>query len=237
MTKDILVLAGTAASIGFIHTLTGPDHYLPFIAMAKARKWSLLRTTVITLLCGIGHVLSSVVLGFVGIFLGTVVLKLESVEAFRGDLAGWFLIAFGLVYSVWGVRRALRGKPHQHLHLHEDSGHHSHNHDHTSEHAHVHDSKRGPSLTPWVLFTIFVFGPCEPLIPLIMSPAAESSVAGVVVVALVFGVVTIGTMLASVFAGVYGLSWVSWSRAERWSHAMAGGTIFLCGASIKFLGL
>jgi hypothetical protein len=70
-----------------------------------------------------------------------------------------------------------------------------------------------------------------------MYPAAESSMAGVVAVTLVFGTVTIGTMLASVFAGIYGLSWLSWSKVDRWSHAMAGATILLCGGSIKFLGL
>ena len=40
MSPDISILLVTAASIGFIHTLTGPDHYLPFIVMSKARKWT-----------------------------------------------------------------------------------------------------------------------------------------------------------------------------------------------------
>lgn len=237
MTNDILVLASTAAGLGFIHTLTGPDHYLPFIAMAKARQWSLPKTALVTFLCGLGHVLSSVLLGFAGIFLGVVVFKLESIEQFRGDLAGWFLIAFGLVYGLWGVRRAWRSRPHRHVHDHGDEESHVHTHSHVQAHAHVHVSAGSPSITPWVLFTIFVFGPCEPLIPLIMYPAAESSMVGVVLVTAVFGTVTIGTMLATVFAGVYGLSWVPWSRAERWSHALAGMTILLCGGSIKFLGL
>ncbi len=58
MLNETAILAGTAASIGFFHTILGPDHYLPFIVLAKSRQWSSLKTAIITLLCGIGHILS-----------------------------------------------------------------------------------------------------------------------------------------------------------------------------------
>lgn len=98
MPEEYAVLIVIAASIGFLHTLLGPDHYLPFIVMARARQWSLLKTAWITFMCGLGHVASSVLLGIVGIALGIAVSKLEGIESFRGDLAVWALIAFGLVY-------------------------------------------------------------------------------------------------------------------------------------------
>lgn len=44
MVEDANVLALTAAPIGFFHTLLGPDHYLPFLVMAKARKWWIIKT-------------------------------------------------------------------------------------------------------------------------------------------------------------------------------------------------
>ena len=62
MPDEIILLAGTAATLGFIHTILGPDHYLPFIVLAKARKWSTIKTLVITFFCGFGHILSSVIL-------------------------------------------------------------------------------------------------------------------------------------------------------------------------------
>ena len=37
----MILLLGTAAFIGFFHTLPAPDHYLPFVVMGKARKWSI----------------------------------------------------------------------------------------------------------------------------------------------------------------------------------------------------
>ena len=77
MSSEVIILAGTAATIGLIHTILGPDHYLPFIVLSKARQWSMLKTSVITFLCGLGHVLSSIILGFVGIALGMALFKLE----------------------------------------------------------------------------------------------------------------------------------------------------------------
>lgn len=137
MSNEWTILTMTAASIGFFHTLFGPDHYLPFIVMARARRWSLLKTCWITILCGVGHVGSSVLLGIIGVILGSAVSQLEMVESFRGDLAVWALIVFGLVCFVWGLRRAWCMKPHRHPHEHTNGTSHAHVHSHISEHLHI----------------------------------------------------------------------------------------------------
>ncbi len=237
MAPEINTLAIAAVSIGFFHTLFGPDHYLPFIMIAWARKWSVLKTTVITFLCGIGHIGSSVVLGLAGVALGLAVNKLEVVESVRGNVAAWLLIAFGLVYFVWGLRRAYQKKSHTHHHIHLPGVEHDHIHTHFDDHSHIHDAEKSANITPWVLFAIFVFGPCEPLIPLVMYPAAKHSLTGLLVVTFVFGAVTIGTMLAVVLLSFAGVNFVPMMRLQRYSHAIAGGTILLCGLAIQFLGL
>jgi nickel/cobalt exporter len=238
MNSEILVLAGTAATLGFVHTLIGPDHYIPFIAMSRARHWNLSKTLLISSLAGLGHVLSSVILGFAGLGLGIAVAKLEGAESVRGGFAAWLLIGFGFAYFVWGLRRAIRNKPHTHRHLHGEGDAHDHEHRHASEHAHVHDGKRGKSnITPWILFTIFVFGPCEPLIPLVMYPAAKHNFGGVLVVAAAFGLTTILTMLTIIAVSSYGLSFVRFGRYERYAHALAGAMIFVSGLGVKLLGL
>jgi nickel/cobalt exporter len=237
MTQELATLLITAASIGFFHTLFGPDHYLPFIVMAQARKWSLIKTTWITFLCGLGHVGSSVVLGMIGVAFGTALAKLEIIESFRGDLAAWALIAFGLVYFVWGMRRAVRNKPHTHIHSHGDGEEHSHSHEHNEEHVHVHDTERKVNITPWILFTVFVLGPCEPLIPILMYPAAQSSLYGLVMVSVVFSTVTIATMISIVIISSLGVNLLPVKKLERYTHAIAGAAIFLCGIAIQFLGL
>jgi ABC-type nickel/cobalt efflux system permease component RcnA len=235
--KELALLIPTAASIGLIHTVLGPDHYLPFIVMARARKWSLLKTAGITFLCGLGHIGSSVLLGLGGIVFGIAVTKLKFVESVRGSIAAWLLIAFGLVYFIWGLRRALRNRPHRHWHSHGDEGSHDHEHRHIENHTHVHERDGAVNLTPWILFTIFVFGPCEPLIPLVMYPAARHSSLGVVLVTAVFGGVTIATMLGVVLLSSLGVNLLPIGRLERYTHALAGAAILLCGVAIKFFGL
>jgi nickel/cobalt exporter len=237
VSSEIALLAGTAATIGFVHTVLGPDHYLPFIVISRARKWPLPKTLIISFLCGLGHVLSSVILGLVGIALGIAVLRLEGVESFRGGLAAWLLIGFGLAYFIWGLHRALRKKPHKHRHIHPNGKEHEHLHTHEEAHSHVHDDKKKKSLTPWILFLIFVFGPCEPLIPLIMYPAAKHSVGGVILVAVAFGMVTILTMLAIIVISSWGVSFIRLGALERYAHALAGAIIFISGLSVQFLGL
>ncbi|MBI4653856.1 MAG: sulfite exporter TauE/SafE family protein [Nitrospirae bacterium] len=237
MSNELLILITAAAAIGFFHTLFGPDHYIPFIMMSRSGKWSLGKTTLVTILCGIGHVLSSVLLGILGVSLGIAVLKLEAVESFRGNLATWTLIAFGLIYFVWGMRKALRYKSHEHLHAHEEDISHSHSHDHTIEHMHVHKKNAPKSITPWVLFTIFIFGPCEPLIPMLMYPAAKNSLAGLILVTIIFGVITILTMVSIVLISTFGINFIPSTRFECYTHAISGAVVCLCGISILFFGL
>lgn len=235
--SDVFVLVGTAATIGFVHTVLGPDHYLPFIVLSRARRWSLPKTLLISSFCGLGHVLSSVVLGFVGIALGIAVSRLESVESFRGGLAAWLLIGFGFTYFIWGMHRAIKKKPHKHLHVHAEGFEHDHLHTHQENHVHVHDQKGRAGTTPWFLFIIFIFGPCEPLIPLVMYPGMKHNIGGVVLVTVAFGLTTILTMLCIIALSSWGVKLFRLGRLERYVHALAGAMIFISGLSVQFLGL
>lgn len=230
MSPDLLVLTTNAAVVAFIHTLIGPDHYLPFAVLAKARGWSWLRTSAITLACGLGHVLSSITLGLVGFAAGAALQRLEWIESVRGAVAAWALIAFGLGYAAWGLRRARRTGPDGHTHAHMKRL-------HAADHIHHPDTGAPIALTPLILFVIFVFGPCEPLIPLFIYPAATSGWTGAVLVSLVFGVTTLATMLALVLGAVRGLSVLPAGGMVRYSHALAGSSIALSGGAIQLLGV
>lgn len=236
MNNELLILTITAISIGFFHTLFGPDHYVPFVVISKAKNWSNSKTAWITFLCGIGHVGSSVILGLIGILLGVMVSKLKYVESIRGNIAAWLMIAFGLVYMIWGLRNAYRNKTHIHKHLHGDGYVHEHEHTHHQSHIHVHTEENSYNLTPWILFTIFVFGPCEPLIPILMYPASYHSMASLLWIVLVFSGATILTMLTVVFLLRYSFHLIPTNQLERFTHALAGAAILLCGIAIQFMG-
>lgn len=223
MDSGLPYLLSLAAFVGFFHTLTGPDHYLPFVMIARARKWSPVKTFWIALSCGIGHVGSSILLGIVGIFAGIGVSKLNVIEASRGEIASWIIIIFGLGYMIWGLIHAQkhhRGQAHHHHGLTEDEA-----------------GTKKANVTPWILFLIFVFGPCEPLIPLFIYPAAQQSMSGVVWVSVVFTITTLVTMLTIIMLSLKGLNSIKLGFAERYTHAIAGATICLCGLAIVFLGL
>ena len=242
MKESLIFLAITAASIGFIHTLTGPDHYIPFIVMAKARKWNYIKTIWITFLCGIGHVGSSVVIGLLGVATGLAVAKINFIEGYRGNVAAWLFILFGFVYLIWGLWKAYKNKPHKHFHIHENNEislhKHLHEHSHDGEiHQHSHKEEKKINLTPWILFTVFVLGPCEPLIPLMMYPAAQKSFSGMLIVILVFFFCTVITMITMVLTSLFGFSFIPLHKIDRYMHAIAGGSIFLCGLAIILLDL
>lgn len=234
MNTSIQALAITAATIGIFHTVTGPDHYIPFAVIAKARNYNRIQTVVLVILCGIGHVGSSVILGFIGVAAGLGVNKLQVFEGFRGSIATWMLIIFGLIYGLWGLRKALH-KHHHHHHGEE----HDHSHEMNDHHHHFPIKKDGSklNLTPWILFMIFVFGPCEPLIPLLIYPAANQSIGGAMYISLIFGLVTIATMMVMVFIVIKGFDLLPLQKIHRYTHAMAGFTIFLCGVCLIIFGL
>jgi len=236
ITEGIQFLLITAAAAGFIHTILGPDHYLPFILIGKAREWNLSKILVLTFICGLGHILSSVLLGMIGIFMGVGIEKLNFIESTRGNLAAWGLIAFGFVYAIWGLRKALKNKKHSHYHAHKEGVVHTHTHNHTTSHLHMHKGNE-KKITPWVLFIIFVLGPCEVLIPLLMYPAAQESTLGMMLVTLVFGSSTLLTMLTVVLMVSYGFSFVSMRAFSMYTHFIAGIMVFCSGLAIQLLGI
>lgn len=208
----LLILA--AFSAGFFHVLLGPDHYLPFIVMAKARKWSCAKAVVMTTLAGVFHLGISVVLALLAIRFGISVIRLETFESVRGQWAAWGLIAFGLCYLVYGLRLILRETVNQKC------------------------EQKPAHYWTWLFFLIFVFGPCEPLIPLFMVPAIRHQSQMAFMMTVVFSATTLMTMVGCVLAAVIGSERLTiFAPCRRYVHAIAGLVILLCGCGVQFLGL
>jgi sulfite exporter TauE/SafE len=172
-------------------------------------------------------VAGSVLIGLLGLTVGVVVMKLEAVESLRGDMAAWMLIAFGLAYLTWGIMQVVRKMPAAHVHVH------------------VHGAGAGDAATvattasvwsPWLLLLVFVFGPCEPLIPLLMYPAAKASPWAVAAVVAAFMFATVATMTLTVMVMRFGMSFLHLPQFSRFSYAFAGLAILVCGMLVK-LGL
>ena len=70
-----------------------------------------------------------------------------------------------------------------------------------------------------------------------MYPAAKYGLIETVIVALVFSATTIFTMICAVGISYFGVAMISLKRIEKYTHALAGATVCLCGVAIQFLGL
>ena len=208
-------LAAAAVTVGATHTLA-PDHWVPFAALARAQRWSSGRTVAVTVLCGFGHVTVSALLGLLGLLFG-----LGMVEAFGRRMeaaAGFLLVAFGVVYGVWGLRRALGRRLHGHVHAHYD---------------HVHQPARA---TVWGLFLLFSADPCVAVVPLLFAaaPLGARSATGVV---FLYEIATIATMVLLVLPARAGARALRWQWLERWADAAAGVVIAVVGLCVVSLGL
>lgn len=197
-----------ALTIGIVHALA-PDHWLPFVMLGRAQKWSRLRLTLSTIIAGLGHLTSGLLLGGLGVLLGIAAERVKLWEAMRGNIASLLLIGFGLAYMVWGIKNY--GKKHAH-------------------------TLRGHTVSSWTLFALIVFGPCEPLIPLLFIGYGYGW-AAVFLVFLLFGLATIGMMLLQVHLASYGVSLLRSHWLEHASDIVAGGVIAVTGVVIRVLGI
>ena len=221
----LLALMLTAAAVGAMHTLA-PDHWVPFAALARARHWSPWRTTRVTFACGFGHVTVSALLGIAGVFIG-----LEAVHRFGSTLEGnasLILIAFGVVYMLWGLWRSMRGKL-----LHEADHAEGVPHDHGHGHSH---HNHGRDVTAWSLFVFFCLDPCVAVMPMILA-AATRGWAAVGAVVVVYELATIATMLLLVQTAHAGARRLRFAWVDRFGDAAAGALILCLGTIVTLLGI
>ena len=227
----LTALLTAAILTGVLHTAAGPDHYLPFIAISKSRGYGYLKTILWTVVCGVGHVGSSLLIAL-GFMLFAELLtraRLEWLEAWRGDIAAYAMIGMGAALLLHSLYGRWRHRPHAHRHVHADGSVEVHTHSPSEPHD-------GGSLSYWVVFIIFVLGPCEAMLPLLTASAALGT-ASVVWVSLVFSLATIATMVALVMAGHFGLNMLRFPWLEKFAPEIAGCTVMACGLAIVCLGL
>lgn len=193
-----------------IHTVMGPDHYLPFIAIAKSRDYSLKKTLFWTFICGLGHIASALLLALLFIYLSHWLSKENFLwlEENRGDIAAYALIGLGAAYILWALR-------------------------HRFTHQHRLPDLQDKNISVWVLFIIFVLGPCEALLP-ILTASSVLGISAVISCTLIFSIATIATMMFCVTLGMLGINTLRFKSLENYAHEIAGGTIMACGLAIIY---
>jgi hypothetical protein len=138
-TPEMLLLGGVIA-VGVLHTIV-PDHWLPITILARQHGWSRSETACAAAGAGLGHVASTLLLGFL-VWLGGVALA-ERFGAIVDLASSAALVGFGL-WIAWSAWREIRGLgSHHHRHEH---GPHRHHGDAGGMHHHHDDEADGDAL-------------------------------------------------------------------------------------------
>lgn len=139
----------TGLIVSTIHAAL-PTHWLPFVLAGRSQKWTYSKTISILLIAGIGHILTTSLIGAGLVWFG---LKIsESLQNLLIVAASASLFLFGLYYII----QYRRGHTHAHC---------SHNHPHT--HDYKEKSQDGWAILS--LLALLTFSPCESFIPVYVS--------------------------------------------------------------------
>lgn len=221
MSQAGLALVLTTVATAVVHTLI-PDHWLPFVLVSRAERWTVRRTVTLTASSALLHVAISIALGLIVVLAGrgaeAAVLGLgEQLEA----LSGWMLLLFGCLYMLWFL---LRGG---HVHSFGIHPHHS-----------AEDTE--PAGDPWLrsrelpgysLAFIVGFNPCILVIPCVYGAAGMGTLT-LVAVAIAFAVTTIASMVGVTLLGLRGTRRLTSPFLTRYGEALSGGLIALTGLAI-----
>lgn len=199
-------IAVTAFAVAFLHAAL-PTHWLPFVLVGRAQKWSTGRTLGVTLLAGVGHVGLTIALGLALVLAGM---------ALQPSLGGLFhLIVGGLMMAV-GVFYIVRGR---------------HNHALPEASRRVYASDRAAVAA---LVTLLTLSPCEAFLPYYLAGMEHGWLAFLVLSAVLMAATAAGMLIFTSLslAGFkrLGLQWV-----ERYEETILGVALVLVGLAVAFL--
>jgi ABC-type nickel/cobalt efflux system permease component RcnA len=220
-----------AAGVGFGHAIL-PDHWVPLAVLGRTRRYPLTKVARLSGLAGVAHVLVSVVLGAVIVVVG---LQLRStVEHAQEAIVGSLLIATGVVF----LALELTGHGHHHDHDHDHTHDHTHDHDHHQRHEHdhhhphAHDHGHSRADGHSLLSIMVPFGaaasPDLTILPVFLAATTAGAGAAIGSV-VVFGAVTIATIVGLTLFAAAGGYQVRGQWLDRWGNPITAGVLIAIG--------
>jgi nickel/cobalt transporter (NicO) family protein len=210
--------------VGFGHAVL-PDHWVPLAVLGRARRYPLSKIARLSGLAGVAHVLLSIVLGAIIIAVG--LQFRSSVSSAQDAIIGGVLVATGLGF---GALQAT-GRGHRHDHDHD----HHHGHDNDNDHHHVHadlDAGRGIGRLAAIMVPFgAAASPDLTILPVFLA-ATTVGVATAVGSVLIFGAVTIGTIVGLTLGAARGGYQVKGEWLDRWGNAVTAIVLIVIGALV-----
>jgi len=222
MSATTPALFAAAAGVGFGHAVL-PDHWVPLAVLGRARRYPLTKVARLSGLAGVAHVLLSIVLGAVIIAVG--LQFRSSVSSAQDAIIGCLLIATGIGFGV--LQATGRGHHHDHDHDH----HHDHDHDHRHMRADP-DAGRGVRRLAAIMVPFgAAASPDLTILPVFLA-ATTAGVATAVGSVLIFGAVTIGTIVGLTLGAAKGGYQIKGEWLDRWGNAITAGVLVIIGALV-----
>lgn len=233
------LLIATAGFTALFHTLI-PDHWLPFVLIARSQGWSLRKTFWTTLLSAIFHVTLSLGLGILALYLGKEFIR--SVGERIEMVAGYGLIFFGLVYTLFFLAGGGR-------HQHYFPGHGAHHplEDFGAGGEAVSEGEEGPSrrhilsrhlgdhpLSAVTLAAVVGLNPCVLAIPLMFATIAEG-IWSILAVGTSFAITSIVVLVSASMLGYQGMRRLDLAFLDRYGEVVSGLLIAVLGLLMVWL--
>jgi nickel/cobalt transporter (NicO) family protein len=230
MSATTPALFAAAAGVGFGHAVL-PDHWVPLAVLGRARRYPLSKVARLSGLAGVAHVLLSIVLGAVIIAVG--LQFRSSVSSAQDAIIGCLLIATGIGFGV--LQATGRGHHHDHDHDHHHDHDHDHHHDHDHDHRHMRadpDAGRGVRRLAAIMVPFgAAASPDLTILPVFLA-ATTAGVATAVGSVLIFGAVTIGTIVGLTLGAAKGGYQIKGEWLDRWGNAITAGVLVIIGALV-----
>lgn len=196
----MITLIGGSLVLSILHALI-PNHWLPILAIGKKEGWSITQTTKITILSGLAHALSTVLIGFLVGFIGV---SLSDQPYFSNFITPGILILLGVFYI------------YQHHH---------------HKHFHLHGTNQGSSNYKVVagLVIAMFFSPCFEIEAYFLMAGSHGGWQEMMLLAVLYTVVTVSGMTLWVRIAYKGIVKLNWHTLEHNAGIITGWTLIATG--------
>lgn len=219
----LATIAATGFTVAFFHAAI-PTHWLPFVLVARARKWSRGKALGVSVFAGLGHVALTSLLGLAIAWFGFQ-LDEHFGHAFTRVAGGVLLVVAAFYFWRQFSGRGL-------MHHHTPGGHHepSASCGHDEKHSHIEEELEGSALVAeakgdWAaisgLFVMLTLSPCEGFLPVYLS-GVQFGWQGFFVLSGILAAGTLGGMMLFTWLTLVGLEKVEFKRIERWEAGLLG---------------
>jgi nickel/cobalt transporter (NicO) family protein len=232
----LATVAATGFAVAFLHAMI-PTHWLPFVLVARARRWPTARTMMVATAAGLGHVLLTSLLGLGIAWFGF------QLDEELGHIFPWIAGAILFVLGGYYGWRQFRGRGI--CHHHPPGTHHAPSEDcgHEDEHTHWDEEMRSsrlvaPDTGDWAaisgLFVMLTFSPCEAFLPVYLS-GVQFGWRGFFVLSVILAVATLAGMALFTWLTLLGFDRLKVQRLERHESGLLAVLFVVLGLIVVLL--